>query len=129
MRPARHFGDNRGDGDAGVGTVVVGKVGGGKVSVDKAGVDKAGVDKPARVPREPRPGDRLQRLRSRTLLVEYLDALGYSGRSFAREAGLGHATVNHLLTGRRGTCSRGTADRIEATLHCPPGLLFEGRRR
>jgi hypothetical protein len=127
--PVRHFGDNRGDRKAGDGKAGDGNAGLDKAGLDKAGVDKAGVDKPVRVQREPRPGDRLHRLRSRTLLVEYLDALGYSGRSFAREAGLGHATVNHLLTGRRGTCSRGTADRIEATLHCPPGLLFEGRRR
>lgn len=64
------------------------------------------------------------RLRSRNMLSEYIKLLGESERQFAARAGLGHATVNHLLTGRRDQCSSATAEAIEKALGCPPGLLF-----
>jgi plasmid maintenance system antidote protein VapI len=63
-------------------------------------------------------------LRSRQILIDCLDASGLSERELARAAGLGHATVNHLFTGRRRTCSPGTARAIELVFDCPPGVLF-----
>ena len=38
-------------------------------------------------------------LRSRDALIVCLEATGMSERKLARVAGLGHATVNHLVTG------------------------------
>jgi len=64
------------------------------------------------------------RLRSRRALGDYIDLLGISERQLARNAGLSHSTVNHLVTGRRNTCSLPTAVAIERALDCPPGLLF-----
>ncbi|HTZ42735.1 MAG TPA: helix-turn-helix transcriptional regulator [Jatrophihabitans sp.] len=64
------------------------------------------------------------RLRSRRALGDYIDLLGISERQLARNAGLSHSTVNHLVTGRRNTCSLSTAIAIERALDCPPGLLF-----
>jgi transcriptional regulator with XRE-family HTH domain len=63
-------------------------------------------------------------LRSRRMLREYIELLGLSARAFATHAGLSHSTINHLLTGRRTTCSEHTARAIEEALNCPPGLLF-----
>jgi transcriptional regulator with XRE-family HTH domain len=63
-------------------------------------------------------------LRSRRMLREYIGLLGLSARAFAARAGLSHSTINHLLTGRRSTCSARTAAAIEQALNCPPGLLF-----
>lgn len=63
-------------------------------------------------------------LRSRRALADYIDLLGISERQLARDAGLSHSTVNHLVTGRRGSCSLRTAVAIERALDCPPGLLF-----
>lgn len=48
-----------------------------------------------------------------------------SERQLAREAGLSHATVNHLITGRRTGCTLATAHAIEAALGVGPGTLFE----
>jgi transcriptional regulator with XRE-family HTH domain len=64
-------------------------------------------------------------LRSRDALIVYLEATGMSERQLARVAGLGHATVNHLVTGRRTRCSRTTARAIETALGCAKGTLFE----
>jgi transcriptional regulator with XRE-family HTH domain len=64
-------------------------------------------------------------LRSREALIVYLEANGMSERQLARVAGLGHATVNHLVTGRRTRCSLATARAIEGALGCAPGTLFE----
>jgi transcriptional regulator with XRE-family HTH domain len=64
-------------------------------------------------------------LRSREALIVYLEATGMSERQLARVAGLGHATVNHLVTGRRTRCSVATARAIETALGCAPGTLFE----
>jgi transcriptional regulator with XRE-family HTH domain len=68
-------------------------------------------------------GDSVQ-LRSRGMLREYLELLGLSGRQLATRTGLSHSTVNHLLTGRRTSCSEHTARAIERALGCPSGLLF-----
>ena len=65
------------------------------------------------------------RLRNRWTFGDYIRLLGLSEREFARHAGLSHSTVNHLLTGRRTSCSPRTAQAIESALECPPGLLFE----
>jgi transcriptional regulator with XRE-family HTH domain len=51
--------------------------------------------------------------------------MGLSERALAVRAGVGHATVNHLLSGRRSGCSERTARAIEAVLECPPGLFFD----
>jgi transcriptional regulator with XRE-family HTH domain len=59
----------------------------------------------------------------------YLRLLGMSEREFAGRAGIGHATVNHLLSGRRTTCTERTAVAIETALGCPPGLFFEPASR
>jgi transcriptional regulator with XRE-family HTH domain len=63
-------------------------------------------------------------VRSRRMLREYIDLMGVSGRQLAQRAGLSHSTINHLLTGRRRSCSERTARAIEQALACPPGLLF-----
>jgi transcriptional regulator with XRE-family HTH domain len=63
-------------------------------------------------------------LRSREVLVECLEVSGLSERELARAAGLGHATVNHLLTGRRAGCSFGTARAIERVFMIEAGGLF-----
>ncbi len=67
-------------------------------------------------------------LRSRDALIICLEASGMSERQLARVAGLGHATVNHLVTGRRTRCSPATAVAIEKALGCEAGTLFEGPR-
>jgi len=64
-------------------------------------------------------------LRSRDALILCLEATGMSERQLARVAGLGHATVNHLVTGRRTRCSLATARAIETALGCAAGTLFE----
>jgi transcriptional regulator with XRE-family HTH domain len=64
-------------------------------------------------------------LRSRDALIVCLEATGMSERQLARVAGLGHATVNHLVTGRRTRCSLATARAIETALGCSAGMLFE----
>lgn len=63
-------------------------------------------------------------LRSRKVLAECLALTGLSERELARAAGLGHATVNHLLTGRRGGCSLDTARAIERVFEIEAGGLF-----
>ena len=64
-------------------------------------------------------------LRSRDALIVCLEATGMSERQLARVAALGHATVNHLVTGRRTSCSLATARAIETALGCTAGTLFE----
>lgn len=64
-------------------------------------------------------------LKSRRLLADYVKHMGWSGRKLAREAGLGHAIVAHLLSGERKRCSPATARKIEEALGCPRNLLFE----
>jgi transcriptional regulator with XRE-family HTH domain len=65
------------------------------------------------------------RIRDSAALRAYLRLLGLSERALAARAGVAHATVNHLLSGRRRTCSPETAAAIEAALACPPGVFFE----
>jgi transcriptional regulator with XRE-family HTH domain len=65
------------------------------------------------------------RLRDREALRAYLRLLRTSEREFAARAGIAHATLNHLLTGRRQSCSVQTARAIERSLHCPDGIFFE----
>ncbi|MGH3495757.1 MAG: helix-turn-helix domain-containing protein [Sciscionella sp.] len=64
-------------------------------------------------------------VRDRATLCAYLRLLGLSERALAARAGVAHATVNHLLSGRRSRCSHRTARAIEAALACPPGVFFE----
>jgi hypothetical protein len=63
-------------------------------------------------------------LRDAEVLRGYLRLMAMSERALANAAGVGHATVNHLLTGRRTTCSARTAQAIESALACPRGLFF-----
>lgn len=65
-------------------------------------------------------------LRDRSVLVALLDAAGISERELARRARLGHATVNHLMTGRRGSCSPATARAVCAALGVDVRVLFSG---
>ncbi|MBV9822714.1 MAG: helix-turn-helix transcriptional regulator [Actinobacteria bacterium] len=64
-------------------------------------------------------------LRSRDALVICLEATGMSERQLARVAGLSHATVNHLVTGRRTGCTMATARAIEKALGVGEGTLFD----
>ena len=64
------------------------------------------------------------RLRDPEALRAYLRLMAMSERRLAAQAGIGHATLNHLLTGRRVTCTVSTAQRLESALRCPPGLFF-----
>lgn len=68
------------------------------------------------------------RVRDRDVLRAYLGLMALSERALAEQAGLGHATVNHVISGRRATCSDKTARAIEQVLRCPPGLFFEAVR-
>lgn len=65
------------------------------------------------------------RVRDPVTLRGYLRLMGLSERALAVRAGVGHATVSHLLSGRRESCSPETAIAIEAVLACPQGLFFE----
>ena len=64
------------------------------------------------------------RVRSSAALREYIALTGLSGRALARSAGISHSTLNHLLTGRRSTCSPSTSGAIERALGCREGLFF-----
>ena len=63
-------------------------------------------------------------LRDADTLRGYVRLLNMSERELAGRAGLGHATLNHLLSGRRETCSVETAVALERALACPDGLFF-----
>jgi hypothetical protein len=65
------------------------------------------------------------RVRDPRVLRECILLSGLSEREFAQRAGVSHSTLNHLLTGRRVTCSRETAWAIEQTLRQLPGLFFD----
>ena len=67
-------------------------------------------------------------VRDPAALRAYLRLLGLSERALALRAGVGHATVNHLMAGRRNTCTERTAAAIESALGCPQGLFFEPGR-
>jgi DNA-binding Xre family transcriptional regulator len=68
---------------------------------------------------------RPMRVRDREALRAYVRLLSMSERALADRAGLGHATLNHLLSGRRESCSPETAQAIESVLCCRPGVFFE----
>lgn len=63
-------------------------------------------------------------LRDPDTMRGYLRLLNLSERELANRAGIGHATLNHLLSGRRATCSARTAAALEHALACPDGLFF-----
>ena len=65
------------------------------------------------------------RIRSRAVLRDYIGLVATSERAVARTAGVSHSTLNHLLTGRRVTCTQPIADAIERALGCAPGVFFE----
>ena len=64
-------------------------------------------------------------VRDASALRAYVRLLGWSERELAARAGVGHATVNHLVSGRRTRCAATTAHAIEAALGCPGGVFFE----
>ena len=64
-------------------------------------------------------------IRDPVAMRAYLRLMGMSERELAERAGIGHATVSHLLSGRRTGCTQQTAALIEEVLGCPPGLFFE----
>jgi plasmid maintenance system antidote protein VapI len=64
------------------------------------------------------------RVRDRETLRGFVRLLRLTERGLAARAGVGHATVNHLLSGRRETCSIETARAIERVLGCK-GVFFE----
>jgi DNA-binding XRE family transcriptional regulator len=63
-------------------------------------------------------------LRDRNTFAEIVSHCGLSERELARQASLGHATVNHLLTGRRRSCSVHTARTIAQILGVDLHELF-----
>ena len=63
-------------------------------------------------------------LRNRLVLGAFVDNARMSERELARRAGLSHSTINHLMTGRRTTCSVSTAVAIAQAVQCPIGALF-----
>lgn len=63
-------------------------------------------------------------LRDRQTLAEIVSHCGLSERELARQASLGHATINHLLTGRRKSCSVVTAKTIAEVLGVDVSRLF-----
>jgi DNA-binding Xre family transcriptional regulator len=69
------------------------------------------------------------RLRNRLIFVSLIDELEISERELSRRAALSHSTVNHLMTGRRVTCSLGTAVAITRALDCPLTTLFAADTR
>jgi len=63
------------------------------------------------------------RVRSGTLRI-LIDSLEISERQVARSAGLSHSTVNHLVTGRRTSCSMKTAAAIAKAIDRPVTEVF-----
>lgn len=68
-------------------------------------------------------------LTSRENLINLLDGLEISERELARRSGLGHATINHLVTGRRSYVRSSTADAIERAFGVESGRLFTAVER
>jgi DNA-binding Xre family transcriptional regulator len=66
----------------------------------------------------------MMRLRNRLIFVSLIDELEISERELSRRAGLSHSTVNHLMTGRRVTCTLATAAAITRALGCSVTTLF-----
>jgi len=63
-------------------------------------------------------------LRDRHTFAQVISQHGLSERELARQASLGHSTVNHLLTGRRRSCSVHTAKTISDILGLDLHQLF-----
>ena len=63
-------------------------------------------------------------VRDRVALRAYVRLAGLSERSLATRAGVAPATVNHLLSGRRTSCSPRVAAAIAAVLECPLDVFF-----
>jgi transcriptional regulator with XRE-family HTH domain len=63
-------------------------------------------------------------LRDREALALVVSQCGLSERELARQAFLGHSTLNHLLTGRRNSCSVQTAQAIAEVLGVEVVQLF-----
>lgn len=64
-------------------------------------------------------------LSDRSVLRSYMQYKGFrSVRELAQRAGVSRATIGHLHSGQRTTCSPTTARAIEDALGAPPGLLF-----
>lgn len=65
------------------------------------------------------------RLKSQASLISRMRSYGIrSGSELARLAGLKPGAVNHLVFGRRTSCSANTAQGIEEALGLAPGDLF-----
>ncbi|MGG5257499.1 helix-turn-helix transcriptional regulator [Phycicoccus avicenniae] len=64
------------------------------------------------------------RLKDRLMLRQYMDYKRMKIRELAKAAGVSRATIGHLHSGKRNTCSPATARRVEEALGAPPGLLF-----
>lgn len=64
---------------------------------------------------------------SRKVLVDYMRHRRMTVRALAKEARVSTATVGHLRSGKRDTCSPETAHRIEEALNAPPGSLFAAK--
>lgn len=65
------------------------------------------------------------RLKSPQMLRQYMAYKRVNIRELARAAGVARATVGHLHSGARSTCSPKTARAIEEALQAPPGLMFD----
>lgn len=66
------------------------------------------------------------KLKDRNVLRSYMDYKGFrSVRELAQRAGVSRATIGHLHSGQRTTCSPETARKVEEALQAPPGLLFD----
>lgn len=64
------------------------------------------------------------RLKDRRMLHQYMDYKRMKIRDLATAAHVSRATVGHLHSGARASCSPRTARAIEEALGAPPGLLF-----
>lgn len=67
------------------------------------------------------------RLKSASMLREYMKFKRMKIRDLADAANVSRATIGHLHSGARVTARSETAQAIEEALGCPPGLLFEAR--
>ncbi len=63
-------------------------------------------------------------IRNRERLADLIDRSGLSERAVARTVSLSHSTVNHLVSGRRTSCSVTTAHAIAHVLGVDAKRLF-----
>lgn len=64
------------------------------------------------------------KLISAEALAQYMTFRGFTVRSLADRVDASRATIGHLRSGARRTCSPETAKRIERALDAPKGSLF-----